>query len=289
VSPSTWIGLSCLVFSAVAARVFAQEALPTEGIIDVHAHIGRFRGYPMGLDFLVANVRRYKIRMALVSNINGAHLPGITGDLSEGDANEETARSLAMYPFLRGLAWAQPTAPGGSPRNVEPYLKDGRFVGRKVHPRFNQFRADDPRVDGYLDLCQTYNVPAVFHSGPENDCHPRTIYRLAKRHPRVAVVLYHMVFLSDTQPALDVAYEAKSKGDARIYLETSQTSAQAILDSVGRLGSPYVLFGSDATYFGQGHYGAYLETLRTLQQKLSPKDYANITFANAVRLFRLDH
>lgn len=261
--------------------------MPTEGIVDIHAHIGRFKGYVMGLDPLVDNVRRYKIRMALVSNLEGANLPGTTDNLDETAANRKTADAVRQYPFLRGLAWAKPADTGGSADAIEPFLRDEGFVGIKLHPNFNQFDADDPRVDAYLELCEKYDVPAVFHSGSEKRCHPRTIYEIAKRHPRVAVVLYHMVFFGPSKDAVDVAEEAKARGDARIYLETSQTPPDAILEAVRRLGSEYVLFGSDATYYGKDHYDHYFDTLRQLKKGLSPEGYDNVTAGNAIKLFRL--
>ena len=260
----------------------------TEGIVDIHAHIGQFKGFQIGLKPLVRNVQRYKIRFALVSNLDGANLPGTTKALDEVQANEETVSAIRNYPFLRGLAWARPVDPGSSPKNLEPFLRDKGFVGMKLHPKFNQFNADDPRVDPYLDLCEAYDVPAVFHCGEEKTCHPRTIYRIAQRHPKVAIVLYHMVFFGDSALAISVAEEAKTKGDARIYLETSQTGAPAILEAVRRVGSEHVLFGSDATYYGEDHYSQYLDTLRSLKKNLSPRDYENVTSLNALKLFRLE-
>ena len=268
--------------------VRAEEHFPTEGVIDIHAHVGEFRGFSIGLTPLVENIQRYKIRMALVSNLNGANLPGVTKNLGEIEANEETAAAIQPYPFLRGLAWARPTDPGSSVKNLEPFLRDKGFVGIKLHPKFNQFRADDPRVDPYLDLCEAYHVPAVFHCGMESSCHPRTIYRLAQRHPSVPVVLYHMVFFGDSRLAVEVVAEAQASKDARIYLETSQTSAQDILEAVRRVGSENVLFGTDATYYGRNHYQEYFETLRVLKQNLSPEDYGRVTSGNALKLFRLE-
>ena len=268
-------------------RVLAEEKMPTEGVVDIHAHIGEFRGFAIGLAPLVENIQRYKVRLALVSNINGANLPGVTKNLDEIQANEETAAAVARYSFLRGLAWARPADAGGSASNLEPFLRDKGFVGIKFHPKFNQFRADDPRVDAYLDLCEKYGVPAVFHCGMESECHPRTIYRLAKRHPKVAVVLYHMVFFGDSRLAIEVAEEAKAKNDARIYLETSQTKADAILDAIRRLGSVFVLFGTDATYYGEDHYKEYFETLNMLKKELSSEDYERVVSGNAFKLFRL--
>src|SRR5207249_3731315 len=117
------------------------------GIIDVHAHTGSFRGYAIGADVLLQNVQRYGIKMALVSNIDGADMPE-TRNLNETEANKATADLVRKYPDqLRGLIWARPE--DGSADTVAPFLQgsyQGLFVGMKFHPEFNHFQADDPRV-----------------------------------------------------------------------------------------------------------------------------------------------
>lgn len=49
--------------------------------VDIHAHIGTFRGFDIGEASLLKATAQAGIRMTLVSNIDGAHLPGVTGNL----------------------------------------------------------------------------------------------------------------------------------------------------------------------------------------------------------------
>jgi hypothetical protein len=53
------------------------------GIIDIHAHIGTFCGYDLSVENLLDNMKRYGVALALVSNIDGADLSGITRNLNE--------------------------------------------------------------------------------------------------------------------------------------------------------------------------------------------------------------
>ena len=45
-------------------------------VIDIHAHIGSFRGFDLSMPTLLDNLDRYGIQLALVSNIDGANLAG---------------------------------------------------------------------------------------------------------------------------------------------------------------------------------------------------------------------
>ena len=257
-------------------------------IIDIHAHIGSFRGFDLKTETLLSNLRHFNIRLALISNIDGAHLPGTTLDLDEKSANQMTLQTVQENPrLLRALAWARPTDPDGSPANIEPFLRDHGFVGVKLHPEMNQFAADDSIVDGYLELCAKYDVPAVFHCGAVGrNSGPGKIYTAAKRHPTVAVIFYHMGFNGAYQEAISTVKESIEKKNANLYLGTAQADPQFVLAAVKELGSDRVLFGTDATYYGQNHYEKYTDFVKLLHENLSESDFAKVMHGNAIKLFR---
>ncbi len=267
---------------SVAPGEPADDLWRAADAIDVHAHIGTYKGFDLSLETLRSNLRRYRIRLALVSNIDGAALPRITRDLGELETNQATLAVVSAHPELRGLVWARPGEEGSSPEQVEPFLRDHGFVGVKLHPGMNRFPADAACVDGYLALCAKYDVPAVFHCDQA-----APIYRAARRHPKVAVVLYHSGFFSDHEEAIRTVEESVRKGDARLFLETAQVKANAAVAMVRRVGAERVLFGTDATYFGAEHYGAYETLVRALREALAPEDFARVMHGNAERLFRL--
>lgn len=258
-------------------------------LIDVHAHLGAFAGFDTELPTLLAALDEGRVDLALVSNLDGAELPGTTANLDEQAANARTLAAVRAHPTrLRGLAWARPE--DGSATNLAPLfgLPGRPFVGIKLHPEFNHFDADDPRVDSYLALAARARVPVVIHTGaPGSRAAPEKIYALARRHPTVKVVLYHMGFGGAHSAALQVALEAKRRGDADLYLETAQADPAAVVAAVRALGPERVLFGSDATYYGRHHYQRVRELLALLREKLDPRAYALVTSGNAIALFSL--
>jgi uncharacterized protein len=193
-------------------------------LIDIHTHIGSFRGFEIGEKFLLESMRRYQVQYGLVSNIDGANLPNVTRNLAETKTNQETADFVKRNPKqFRGLFWARPK--DGSASNLEKMLANqkGIFVGVKFHPEFNQFSVEDERVHEYLKLCEKHKLVAVFHTGRKGSkSDPEKIYAVARQHPTVPFVLYHMGFFGPHDDAIRLAAESRKKNDAKIYLETSQ-------------------------------------------------------------------
>ncbi|MBU49350.1 MAG: hypothetical protein CL920_11685 [Deltaproteobacteria bacterium] len=264
-------------------------------IVDIHAHIGTFSGYDLSLSNLIENMRRYGVKTALISNIDGANLPGTTANLDEKKANQATVLAVQKYPsMLRGIAWTRPN--DGKPDLIEPFvrdakLKDGKsrvFVAMKFHPDMNQFSADGASLNGYMKLCEKYDLVAVFHCGGKwSHSDPEKIYTLAKRFPKVAVVLYHMGFSGEHQFAIDVVKRSLQKKDARIFLGTAQADPNAVVKAIKELGSEAVMFGTDATYYGKAHYEKYEKMINLMKSSLTQRQLDDVLRDNAKRLFRL--
>ncbi len=280
---------SVKTFFVIILFVSAAAAQEKQIIIDVHTHIGSFRGYEIGEKYLLEGMTRYGIRFGLVSNLDGANLPKLTQNLDEIKANEATSNFVRKHRNrFRGLLWARPN--DGAASNLEKFLQHERelFAGIKFHPEFNQFPANDKRLDEYLRLCEKYKLVAVFHSGSKGSySDPEKIYETARRHPNVPFVLYHMSFFGPHDHAIRIAAIAQNRRDASIYLETAQARENDVLNAVEKLGSDRVLFGTDATYFGANHYERSQKLLETLRARLNSEDYFRVTAGNAIRLFRL--
>lgn len=284
--------------------------------IDVHAHIGSFAGYDLSEPTLLAEVAEAGVALALVSNIDGAAVPGKTRDLPEAEANRATERFVGSYPDrFRGLLWGRPDR--GDASELEPFTKlrlpaeEARakeaarakeeaagkglrwtrrvFVGLKLHPEMNAVPADAPALDPYLRFAARHGFPVVAHCDGQVDLAsaPRLL-ALARRHPTVPVVLYHTGFQGPHEPAMAAAEAALADGSANLWLETAQLPPEVALEAVERVGAGRVLFGTDATFHGRGHYARYRPLLEALARELGEEDRARILNGNARTLFRLE-
>lgn len=267
--------------------------------IDCHAHIGWFEGYDLSEKTLLSEMDRAGIALALVSNVDGAAVEGRTRALCEEETNRRTVRAVRRHPHrLRGLLWARPES--GEAALLEPFLSesvgsdedfgwtDRLFVGVKLHPEMNGFPADDPRVDPYMELAAAADLPVVVHcDGTMEMASAQRIHRLARRHPQVPVVLYHMGFGGPYEPAIQAAQVSCARSDSRLYLETSQAPVEVVLEALDRVGPGRVLFGTDATYFGPGHYEHYSPLRAALAGRLDACDLCRVLSRNARELFHL--
>lgn len=262
-------------------------------IIDIHAHIGTFRGFDLSSQTLLANLKARGVKMAFVSNIDCAELPGVTLNLDERTANARTIEVVQSHSnLLRGLLWVRPQRNNVALARTFLHTDLGKsnkehlFVGMKFHPDMNNFDADDKSVDPFLSLCEEFHIPAVFHCGDvDQRSSAQRIYNAAKRHPNLPVVLYHMGFNTEHDEAIACVKAAMSKKDANLYLETSQCDSGSVLRAIKEVGSTRVLFGSDACYFGKEHYAQYDDLIADLYKNLPEKDFNNVVRANACKLF----
>ncbi len=267
--------------------------------IDCHAHVGSFEGYDLSEATLLSELDQGGVALALVSNIDGAAVPGKTRGLDEAAANRYCLELVRRHPDrIRGLLWARPES--GAAEMLEPFLNerldpdvahrwtDRVFVGIKLHPEMNGFEADDPRVDPYMELARRHRLPVVVHcDGTCEAASAARILALARRHPRVPVVLYHMGFGGPHEPAIEAVACASSRGDAELYLETAQAPVEVVLEAVRTVGTDRVLFGTDATYFGEGHYERYSALRVALAGTLAQEELSRVMADNARELFRL--
>lgn len=286
-----WLGLSVLLVGMGSVMSEAADGIWSDfKIIDIHGHCGTFAGYDLSEATLLANMKSYGVTRALISNIDGADMPGVTGCLSQNSANGECARIVGKHPqLLRGLLWCRPT--DGKAESLRRFINMGRpgnpiFVGLKLHPEMNHFPADSGIVDPYMEICKEFGLPACFHCGADSsESSPERIYTLARRFPKVPVVLYHMGFGASHKQAIAVCKQAMTKKDADIYLETAQCSPEAVLEAIATVGADRVIFGTDATYFGKRHYSHYENLVATLKAKLKDTDFQKVVNGNAKRIF----
>jgi predicted TIM-barrel fold metal-dependent hydrolase len=189
------------------------------------------------------------------------------------------------------LVWIRP---GETSVEEVGHRLDRGAVGLKLHPTVDGYRADDPRLDRYIDVAARIRCPVACHSAP-GSADPDHIRRLAERYPEVPVILYH-TYLGP--------YEGRSRAAAHateqpnLFLETSWCRWEVVRKLIERVGANRIIFGSDASIDGPAHYArnppnvegaqTYNEGLVELVRSLEPSVARKIMGDNARRLFRLN-
>ena len=241
---------------------------------DAHLHVSGLGRGALGLGAL---------RVALDS-------AGISGGIASWPGNQGVARALPRARRLRGLVWVRP---GVTPlRLVRRLLADG-FVGLKFHPTVDDYPADDPDLDPYLELAARAGVPVAIHSAP-GEADPDHIRRLAERFPTVPILLYH-TYLGPEEGRWRAVQHVREQPN--LYLETSWCRAEQIFHFIREVGPEKVVFGSDASVDGSAHYcrrppnvegrETYNQGLLHLVRALEPAAARLVMGDNARQLFRI--
>ncbi|NOT53526.1 MAG: amidohydrolase family protein, partial [Deltaproteobacteria bacterium] len=139
--------------------------------LDAHLHVSGRGSGELGLSSL---------RTAMAS-------AGIGYGIVSWYENRALDRVKGLATNLFPLVWVRP---GETTREeVRARLTDG-FIGLKLHPTVDDYRADDHDLDRYLEIAAEVGCPVACHSAP-GEADPDHIRRLAERFPTVPVILYH--------------------------------------------------------------------------------------------------
>jgi uncharacterized protein (TIGR03086 family) len=242
--------------------------------VDAHVHVRSPGLDSMGLDSL---------RIALASG-------GMTHALVSWQDNafvDEATRGLS---WLTRLVWVRPGGPGVD--DVRRRLAEGA-VGLKLHPTVDEYPADAPGLDPFLEVAAEAGVPVAVHTAP-GPSDPDLVRRLAERFPQVPFLLYH-TFLGPPEGRRRAARHAQQLPN--LYLETSWCRSEEVRRLLDEVGAERVLFGSDAAVDGPVHFVRsppniemtenYNQSLLLLARRLPAETLRALLEDNTRRLFGL--
>lgn len=221
---------------------------------------------------------------------------------NEIQANLEMINQYKNDKFYAVMAVCQPSKTTGSADNIKQLIKEhpNTIFGLKFHPQDMLLNADSPLYDNYMKLADKEKLPCLFHSQvsidyntntfktPLNWSDPELIYKLAKRHPKVPVVMGHMGAGNELahEKAIKILEQAIKNKDAKLFVDISWVdfkndlpaehpkSIIKLIDKMKELNAlDRILFGTDAPL------GCYGEPHKLEQTKLSPQESYELTIS----------
>ncbi len=161
------------------------------------------------------------------------------------------------------------------------------FKGVKLHPEYQDFTLDDPRVAPAWEFCSDAGLFVFLHAGGERvftppfHTDPAALAALLARYPRLNVVAAHLGGFQMWD-----ASEAALIGK-RLFLDLSHTLVWMPDEQIARMvrnhGADNVLFGSDAPWQTPARV---LEAF--LKLPFTEAEQRQILWENAARLLRLE-
>jgi len=162
-------------------------------------------------------------------------------------------------------------------------LADSGLIGLKLHPMYQDFDVDEPRLDPLYAATADAGLILVLHSGydiafdDKENANPERIAAVLDRHPNLKLVATHLGGWRDWDRV------RRCLGDREIYIETSFSldwmSPDEAVDLMHALGVDRLLFGTDSPWTDQSE-----EIQRMLALDLTDVEREAIFHGNAERL-----
>lgn len=255
-------------------------------IIDIHAH------YPFGRasEFSENNWKPCELVKA-AGKINIVHICLLGDVLRYGyypteeqirETNDFTVDCIRKDPgHFSGFCFLNPdNNPEFIISEIDRCIRDEKCKGIKLEVSVN---CRSPKLDIIMEKAREYNCPVLHHTWyksidkTEFESDPSDIAYLAKRHPKVRIIMAHLSGCG-RRGILDV------KPFENVYVDTSGSQAVAgiIEYAVEKLGAARIFFGSDAPC-----RDFYTQVGRITGADISSADREKILFKNAADLLNL--
>lgn len=209
-------------------------------MIDFHTHTPAWRtnswlaGAAFGVDEFVSFMDGAGIERAVVLSHDGLFDP-------TPQANDELAAFVAAYPSrLAGFGSVALRKPGAA-KEVNRMLGKLGLAGLKLHPWLQGISLHEPGLDEVCEVLIAHNGILLSHDGTPPYSTPAQIAALARRHPRLPVILGHGGLHDLWREALAVTQETSN-----LYLCICGTPPYAARRILAEAPSERVLFGTDA-------------------------------------------
>lgn len=163
------------------------------------------------------------------------------------------------------------------------YIKSKGGKGLKLHPDFQHFKIEDPKMFPIYEAAVEFGLPILFHVGDKKTVNstPKAVRFIADKFPELEIIAAHM----GGWVAWDEAEEYLV--GSRVYMDTSDAllvlSNERVVDMINRHGADKIMFGSDFPLMStRKAYNAF-EAL-----SLSENQKEQIYHLTAEKLFKID-
>lgn len=241
------------------------------GIIDVHAHLGRFPfPIPDGTAQLLKKLcEQHDIERVMVSSVEAIMCDMVSG-------NAKLAEAIAGDGAFLGYVTVNPNYLEESMAEMRKYLYLKNFIGAKLHPSYSGQPLTSERTYELVKAYRRYDKPLLVHTYSVSDA--LALVQLVKQFPELIVIMGHMA-----GPQWEDAIRAVEK-HPRIFVEPccSYPDRDKLRFAIDRLGPRRVLFGSDMPLL---HPSVTLGMV--MDADLTDSQREAILYRNAANLFGL--
>ncbi len=242
------------------------------GIIDFHAH-----AFP---DQVAASAIPYLEEEGDVKAVHDGRVASLLELMDRDNVAKSVICSIATRPsqFEAILNWSKQIRsdriipfPSFHPNDPEMLAHIGRiksegFKGIKMHPYYQQFFLDDPKLYPAYEKISSLGLLLIMHTGFDiafpriRRCDPRQILNVFKQFPKLKMVTTHLGAWQQWQEVEELL------AGRDIYMDISYTLDQINPQTARRIilrhPKEFILFATDSPWSGAGYTYKYLQALK---------------------------
>ena len=266
-------GNAARMFGFDAGRIDVPDLVHPDRVFDVHAHSGPLPwDVPdIGDDELLPVLRtRVGARLAIASSVLA-----LSADLEAG--NRRTVEGCARLPGRLGYLVADPNDIETARDHLRRWSDAPGIAGIKVHAQWSRSPTGSRQMAALFEVLAGSGRPVLIHNdGPGWHRH---LERIARRHPRLPIIVAHA---GPGVPSVEAAGVARATDNVYLELSSSFAELATVREVVRRTPAGRLLFGSDAPLLDP----AFI--LGTYQDAGIPvADESRVYWGNAADLFQV--
>lgn len=200
--------------------------------IDVHSHVGKGAAVWSGQD-VVNRMDTMKVDKTVI-------FPFTEGYFNNDKIMEYVGENPdRLIPFCAVNPWNEQQAVD----ELESCLKKG-FKGVKLHPTLCGFPLSNQKlVNPIFEVVESYGAAVIVHGSADLYNCPLEFDRMARRFPKVPLIMAHSGFFWEWELAIELALENEN-----LYLETSRVPGFETGKIIEKLGGSKVIWGTDGPF-----------------------------------------
>lgn len=200
--------------------------------VDAHTHVGEGAAAWSGRDVVE--------RMDTMNVDKTVVFPFTEGFFN----NDAVVKYVKEYPErLIPFCAVNPWDEKGAADELERCFKNG-FKGVKLHPTICGFPLSSKRLaDPLFEVVQAYDRVVIVHGSADLYNCPTEFDRMARRFPKVPLIMAHSGYFWEWEQAIEVALE-----NDNLYLETSRIPGFETSKIMEKLGGDKVIWGTDGPF-----------------------------------------
>jgi len=224
----------------VCVHVWERSPIPWKGIVDMHAHYGKWKEFPIwggAGDDLVREMDKLGVAKIIV-----AHHSCMSPEVVRG--NEQVLAAIKKYPGrIAGYATCYPVDEKLGLREIKRCIESG-MTGIKLH-NSNSLPYTDKRYQPVWDYADKLRLPVLLHTWGDLPSYEQVF----KKYRRAQILLGHS---GSARPDLYVQFARKYPN---LFLELVYSPAPYGLVEyfVREIGANRILYGSDAPWMSMQH------------------------------------